>query len=57
MHSRVTARRGKSWNYDSGDLFLPKEKPVISDGQIEDLGGLQAGVHCTVLQEEGDKNK
>lgn len=43
---------GKSWNYDSGDLFLPKEKPVVSDGQIEDLSGLQAGVHCTVLQEE-----
>lgn len=30
--------------------FLPKEEPVVSDGQVQDLGRLQAGVHGAVLR-------
>lgn len=39
----------ESWNGDSGDALLPEEEPVVSDGQIQDLGWLQAGMHCTIL--------
>lgn len=42
----------KSWNYDDDEddfFFLPEKEPVISNGQIQDLGRLQAGVHRTIL--------
>lgn len=42
------------WSPEMTDVtFLPKEEPVVSDSQIQNLCGLQAGMHCTILWKMG----